>query len=120
MEDERLQQEELFLFENPFSSKIQAICNRIYKALQLDFFGIDCNIKDDNELLIFEINATIKPFTSEQKRPSWQTRIHQLTHDRIIGASHGMLKKRLVNVRHTLFVSYATQKFAASDYAKSP
>ncbi len=41
-------------------------CQSIYEFLELEFFGIDCSINDQNELLIFEINACMKTLYSQK------------------------------------------------------
>ena len=59
-----LQDEENRFLNSPDSLILQR-CKSIYDILQLDFFGIDCHITDDNELLIFEINACMKSLYSK-------------------------------------------------------
>ncbi|MBD3842933.1 MAG: hypothetical protein IE909_13840, partial [Campylobacterales bacterium] len=41
---------------------IQPIISQIYERLGLDYFGIDCNIDKDMNLLVFEINPNMNIF----------------------------------------------------------
>ncbi len=51
--------EEKEFLRNPGTQTLQR-CRGIYEILKLDFFGIDCHVSDENELLIFEINACMR------------------------------------------------------------
>jgi len=42
---------------------IQPVITEIYDRLGLDYFGIDCHIDDEMNLLVFEINANMNIFT---------------------------------------------------------
>jgi glutathione synthase/RimK-type ligase-like ATP-grasp enzyme len=55
-DDIALREEEKNLVENP-PTYIKEICKAIYDILELDFFGMDCNLDDVNGMLIFEINT---------------------------------------------------------------
>lgn len=49
-------------FNKKIKLDIQPIITEIHKRLGLDYFGIDCNIDSDMNLLIFEINANMNVF----------------------------------------------------------
>lgn len=54
-------------FGSEIKPKIQPVISEIYKRLQLDYFGIDCYIDKDMNLLIFEINASMTIFLKAEK-----------------------------------------------------
>lgn len=54
-------------FTSEIKPKIQPIITEIYKHLQLDYFGIDCYIDKDMNLLIFEINSSMTIFNKAKK-----------------------------------------------------
>ena len=54
-------------FTREIKPKIQPIITEIYNRLQLDYFGIDCTIDSDMNLLIFEINANMNIFAQSKK-----------------------------------------------------
>ena len=57
----------------------------IYEILKLDFFGIDCNINEQNEILIFEINASMKPFGSNPNPAAYKKRTNASIREVITG-----------------------------------
>lgn len=57
-------------FVNTFSEEHKAICRKIYDVLGLDYFGIDCHINGNNEMIIFEINACMRFYFSKTADPS--------------------------------------------------
>ncbi|UFH58977.1 ATP-grasp domain-containing protein [Sulfurovum mangrovi] len=54
-------------FTKEIKPRIQPIITEIYHRLKLDYFGIDCNIDENMNLLIFEINANMNVFTKSKK-----------------------------------------------------
>lgn len=46
-------------FESQIKPKIQVVIHTIYKRLKLDYFGIDCTIDKNMNVLAFEINANM-------------------------------------------------------------
>ncbi len=54
-------------FLSQIKSTIQPIVNEIHKRLQLDYFGIDCYIDKNMNLLIFEINPSMNIFNKAKK-----------------------------------------------------
>lgn len=54
-------------FTKKIKPEIQPIISEIHKRLKLDYFGIDCNIDNNMNLLIFEINANMNVFTKSKK-----------------------------------------------------
>ena len=52
-------------FSKKTTAQIQPVISEIYKRLGLDYFGIDCHIDKDMNLLIFEINANMSMFRGE-------------------------------------------------------
>ncbi|MDM5271406.1 hypothetical protein PGH07_04385 [Sulfurovum sp. zt1-1] len=53
-------------FAKEIKPKLQPIITEIYNRLKLDYFGIDCNIDSNMNLLIFEINANMNVFTKSK------------------------------------------------------
>lgn len=53
--------------------KLQHTLAAITATLQLDYYGIDCSIDANNEILVFEINANMNVLTNNQPLPNkWQ------------------------------------------------
>jgi len=52
-------QEEEKAFLEKQDKKINELCLKIKNYLDLDYFGIDCNINENNEMLIFEITPAM-------------------------------------------------------------
>ncbi|KYJ87048.1 ATP-grasp domain-containing protein [Sulfurovum riftiae] len=55
-------------FENNLKPTIQPTITKIHKKLELDYFGIDCHIDQNNNILIFEINASMDVMTTSEKK----------------------------------------------------
>jgi glutathione synthase/RimK-type ligase-like ATP-grasp enzyme len=53
-------------FSKEINPKIQPVVTKIYNRLRLDYFGIDCNIDEEMNLLVFEINASMNIFYSRK------------------------------------------------------
>lgn len=85
-------EDQQFLFG--MDSQILHRVRTIYHALKLDFFGIDCNISEDNSLLIFEINASMRPFASSSPAVAYM----QWTRDMIREAINEMVTKRISRI----------------------
>jgi len=69
-EHKEYQQEEekiLKSFKTEIKPKIEGVITDIYRKLGLDYFGIDCHIDDDMNLLIFEINANMNVLINTAK-----------------------------------------------------
>ncbi|MGW8168720.1 MAG: ATP-grasp domain-containing protein [Sulfurovaceae bacterium] len=67
-------------FNAKIKPKIQEAISEIHKRLGLDYFGIDCNIDSDMNLLIFEINANMNVFTNTAKSSNnpWTKQIEMI------------------------------------------
>jgi len=46
-------------FDDELAPRISAAVQEIYRRIQLDYFGIDCHVGNDGELLLFEVNANM-------------------------------------------------------------
>lgn len=58
-------------FEVDLKPQIQPLITEIYQRIQLEYFGIDCDIQPDGRLLLFEVNAnmlTLRDFEKSQSR----------------------------------------------------
>ncbi len=51
-------------FEKELKEKIQPTITKIYQKVKLDYFGIDCNIDNVFNLIIFEVNANMNILTN--------------------------------------------------------
>jgi glutathione synthase/RimK-type ligase-like ATP-grasp enzyme len=67
-----LRQEEESFVTNPPAS-IKTLCKEMHKILELDFFGMDCNIGPDGSLLIFEINTCMNTSFSARNKEAYET-----------------------------------------------
>jgi glutathione synthase/RimK-type ligase-like ATP-grasp enzyme len=77
------EEEELITsFEQSLSPRIeQAICT-IHEATEMDYFGIDCGISDDGELVLFEVNANMNVLVNSRPTPN----VSEVAIDRIVNA----------------------------------
>ncbi len=60
----------LATFESELKPCIAGTCRRIAEALELDYFGIDCSIRADNALLIFEANPNMNILVNTDPTPN--------------------------------------------------
>jgi len=68
-------------FEDDLKLRIKEAVYEIYETIGLDYFGIDCAIRN-NELILFEVNATMNMLVNNQPIPNiWEKQI-----DRIVQA----------------------------------
>lgn len=66
-------------FEESLAPKIASCIAAISSELQLDYFGIDCHISNNHELLAFEINANMNVMLNNNPSPNiWQKPIKQI------------------------------------------
>ncbi|MEZ5490433.1 MAG: hypothetical protein R3F50_08965 [Gammaproteobacteria bacterium] len=62
-------------FKDQLKPKVQKIIHEIYQRIGLDYFGIDCAIKDD-KLILFEVNANMNIMPNNQASPNiWEEAI---------------------------------------------
>jgi len=54
-------------FNSKMKPKIQKTISEIHQCLGLDYFGIDCNIDQDMNLLVFEVNPNMNVFANTVK-----------------------------------------------------
>ena len=62
MENESLMQEATALqesFDRDTLPAIRPVIDEITRRLQLEYYGIDCNLRSDGKILVFEINANM-------------------------------------------------------------
>ena len=80
---------ENFAFE--LGPRIESQCESIFEKLKLDYFGIDCSITEDDQLLIFEANANMNVLINNQPTPNiWEKEI-----GRIVASLKDLLRLRL-------------------------
>ena len=82
-ENQKYQREEekiLESFNTDIKPKIQTAIDKIYQKLGLDYFGIDCYIDENMNLLIFEINANMNVLinTAKNKDNPWTNQIDMI------------------------------------------
>jgi hypothetical protein len=81
----------LDLFEQEWKPLIAERARTIAERLGLDFFGIDCHVTADGELLLFEANATMNLLVNPAAAPNmWQPCI-----DRMLDALVTMIRRRM-------------------------
>ena len=62
-----MEQKALKNFEKEIKPKIQQSISKLYQVTKLDYFGIDCSIDSDFNLLIFELNANMNVLINNAK-----------------------------------------------------
>jgi glutathione synthase/RimK-type ligase-like ATP-grasp enzyme len=67
-------------FDSAIKPKIKDVIQEIYNRLQLDYFGIDCNIDKDMNILVFEINANMNVLinNSREENNPWTKQMDQI------------------------------------------
>lgn len=92
---ELLQQEREFLenFEDRLGPDNLDALSSLNRRLGLDYLGVDCSLRPDGRLLVFETNACINAFG--QQRAEIKGMNYLLPHvDRIAGAARGLVFRR--------------------------
>lgn len=65
--------EALECFSEGLGKKLQAMITAITKKIGLDYYGIDCHIDDNGEMLVFEVNANMNILINTQPAPNiWE------------------------------------------------
>lgn len=64
LDNEILKKEEELFMQNSLEN-LRPILDEIYKKVNLDIFGIDCALIENNKLLIFEVNASMEFVTQD-------------------------------------------------------
>lgn len=66
-------------FHNEVAPLIQPAVTAIHDRIKLDYFGIDCNIRPDGTILVFEINATMNILFNNAVTPNkWESPIEKI------------------------------------------
>ena len=77
-------------FESNLKPVIASSVREITKRLNLEYYGIDCNINEQGEILIFEVNANMNVFFN--RNPAYEERLK-----RIKQAIKGLVKRKSSN-----------------------
>jgi maltooligosyltrehalose synthase len=74
-------------FEGEHAGHLQDTFREMARRLDLDFFGVDCNINQSGEVLLFEANACMRILGITRRmsnvKAAGVTRIHQAVEDRL-------------------------------------
>lgn len=64
--------QEVYLLEHFYEAypELQHVLSAIYEKVQLDIFGIDCDIRPDGSILIFEANANMLTLKNFEESPN--------------------------------------------------
>jgi len=74
-----LEKEIILSFDDKLKKEIQKPIHDIYKALGLDYFGVDCSIDAQGKLIIFEANANMNLIYNPYPKPNaWQSQVEQI------------------------------------------
>ncbi len=88
--DHDIMKEEKAFIDSPPEKSVK-LCKRIHELLKLDFFGIDCNIDEEGNLLLFEVNACMRYATPDPKTDPFNQTV------KIEKAIARMMEKRVRN-----------------------
>ena len=70
---------QLAAFESTTLPRIRAAIDAIREALDLDYFGIDCSIRPDGSILLFEANAAMNILLNSAPTPNmWEEPVHRI------------------------------------------
>ena len=65
-------------FEHDLKLRVEGRLHEIYKKIGLDYFGIDCAIRND-QIILFEVNANMNMLTNNQPKPNvWEKQIETI------------------------------------------
>ena len=78
-------------FDRDIKPRIAETCAAIAETLGLDYFGVDCALMDNSQLLIFEANANMNVLVNSEPRPN----MFEKPVARIIQALSSMLATRM-------------------------
>ena len=87
------EQEILESFEREYKPRLQMQIGQIYERIGLDYFGIDCHIDEEFNMLIFELNASMNTLVKPTGIPN-ELLLNRKT-DKINRAIVNMIEKRL-------------------------
>jgi hypothetical protein len=66
-------------FAHEWEAQLQPVFREIASRLQLDYFGVDCNIDDHGRVLLFEANACMNVLKNTSESPNmWDAPIAQI------------------------------------------
>ncbi|MES2498688.1 MAG: hypothetical protein V4618_21445 [Pseudomonadota bacterium] len=66
-------------FDTVLAPKIKPMIDAIYDRLGLDFFGVDCAVRSDGSVVVFEANATMNILVDIQLKPDlWSERTERI------------------------------------------
>ncbi len=78
------------LLTNP-GQELLKHCRAIHEILELEFFGVDCHVGDGNEMLIFEVNASMTSTSRKRRNADYLQRAHSAVKEAVTR----MLEQRL-------------------------
>ncbi len=77
----KFEKAELDTFDDGLKPKMNKTVEEIANRLKLDYFGIDCAVKENGELVLFEANACMNMLIEIQLQPDiWKARSQEMTH----------------------------------------
>ncbi len=82
-------------FKEKLKPNIKKQITQIYEKIGLDYFGIDCYIDENFNMLIFEINANMNMLRINKNHPEDRIKIQKIQVDKIKEAINKMVIKRL-------------------------
>ena len=67
-------------FNSKIKPKIQGVIDEVYQKLELDYFGIDCTIDKNFNILLFESNANMNILVNNAKTSNniWTKQINTI------------------------------------------
>jgi hypothetical protein len=88
---EKTEREMFAIFDRDWAARLHPIFREIGSRLRLDFFGIDCNIDDHGQVVLFEANAAMNILQNTSPSPNmWDApieRIRNALEDRLASPS---------------------------------
>ena len=60
-------------FSDAIAPKISEAVRAMHESTGLDYFGVDCHINDDGEVLLFEVNANMNLLVTTRPQPEFST-----------------------------------------------
>ncbi len=97
-----MQQEEAAFLDNPgavFSSANYAALREIRARIGLDYFGIDCGLDSDGNLVVFEVNASMLVHADNAEFPYKDPAVHAIkaAFDEMLRERAGLLAPRVTS-----------------------
>jgi len=65
-------------FQQDFAPSLKEVIRKITSIVGLEYYGIDCHLCADQQMLVFEINANMNVIRPREDYPRWDKPVKQI------------------------------------------